>query len=502
MPEVPKLDIDLAARELRVDGSLVAIGARAFDVLAYLDAHTERVVSKSELLQEVWGGLAVEEGNLSVQISALRKALGPKAIATVPGVGYKLAASAPHVPPADGPSLPDIPSIAVLPFANLTGRAEQDYLVDGIVTDLAANLNRVSGIFVIASTSSFAYKGKAVALPDVGVALGVRYVLEGAIQQAGDTLRITVQLIEASSARTIWSERFTGAAADIFDLQDRISERTVAAIEPSLLFEESRRARAKPTDSLQAYDLALRAAPIVLRVSTMEDFKQAKTLLDQAIALDPDYALAKALWIRAHVMAVGSRAISHAEGAVAAPVARELLDVHQSDPLVLTYAGHMMVYLGGEQDLGLNAIANAKSLNPNSVLVRVSSGWVNGYTGRYEAAIEDFEHAYRINPLDPNLGHCRSGHGYALIGLGDYDGAVRYLEQALADDPGFGTTEQALGAAYQLAGKPVEAQRMIAQYAKAYPTNTVSYFLRTTPFQSTDLQDRMSAALRDAGLPE
>ncbi|MFN3144645.1 MAG: winged helix-turn-helix domain-containing protein [Paracoccaceae bacterium] len=485
-------------------GEPVPLGARAFDVLAHLNAHADRVVTKQELLETVWGGLAVEEGNLTVQISALRKVLGAKAIATVPGVGYKLATGPEpaHRPVQEGPPLPEKPSLAVLPFANLTGRPDQDYLIDGIVADLASALNRVSGIFVISTTSSFAYKGRVVSLAEVGVSLGVRYILEGSIQQAGETLRITVQLTEAESGRNIWSDRFTGTTADIFDLQDVISEKTVAAIEPSLLFEESRRARAKPTASLQAYDLTLQAAPLVLRVSSLADFREADEILDRALALDPDYALAKALKVRAHVMAAGSRAISHAEGAAALPVARDLLDAHQSDPLVLAYAGHMMAYLGDEPEMGIHALETAKSLNPNSVLVRVSSGWINAYVGRYAEAIADFEHAYRINPLDPNLGHCRSGHGFSLFGLGDYAGAVSLLEKALADDPGFGTTEQALGAAYELAGRPVEAQRVIARYARTYPSNTIAYYLRTTPFRQEDFRMRMVAGLRAAGLPE
>lgn len=504
MLEIPLLDIDPVSRELRVNGALVAIGARAFDVLVHLQAHSDRVVSKQELLDTVWGGLAVEEGNLSVQISTLRKLLGAKAIATVPGVGYKLAiGSEPeHRPTQAGPPLPAKPSLAVLPFANLTGRPDRDYLIDGIVADLASSLSRVSGIFVVSTTSSFAYKGRVVSLSDVGVNLGVRYILEGSIQQAGETLRITVQLSEAESSRTIWSDRFTGTTADIFDLQDIISEKTVAAIEPSLLFEESRRARAKPTESLQAYDLTLQAAPLVLRVSSLADFRQAVEILDRALALDPDYALAKALKVRAHVMAAGSRAISHAEGAAAIPLDRQLLDAHQSDPLVLAYAGHMMAYLGDEPAMGIHALETAKSLNPNSVLVRVSSGWINAYTGRYPEAIADFEHAYRINPLDPNLGHCRSGHGFCLFGLKDYEGAVSLLEKALADDPGFGTTEQALGAAYELAGRPIEAQRVIARYVKANPSNTIAYYLRTTPFREEDFRMRMAAGLRAAGVPE
>ena len=290
-------------REVLVDGAPIPLGARAFDVLAYLDAHMDRVVSKAELLEQVWGGLAVEEGNLSVQISALRKALGAKAIATVPGVGYKLATGfVPNAAP-DGPALPDKPSLAVLPFANLTGREEQAYLVEGLVSELIAALARIPALFVIAGGSTFALRGRSVDLSDVGRQLGVRYLLEGAIQQAGDQLRITVHLIEAETGRTIWTDRFTGATQEVFDLQDRLTEAVAFAMEPNVLLAESARAERK-TSNLGAYDLSLRAAPLAYRMTKIEDFDKARGLLEQAVALDPDYTEAKALLCRPILLGV------------------------------------------------------------------------------------------------------------------------------------------------------------------------------------------------------
>ena len=246
--------IDLAARQLVVDGQSMSLGARAFDVLAHLDAHVDRVVSKQELLERVWSGLAVEESNLTVQISAIRKALGGDAIATVPGVGYKLAraTTAEKTAPAVGPTIPDKPSLAVLPFANLSSDPSTDYLVDGVVSDLIAGISRIRGIFVIAASSSFKFKGQAVSLRDVGIELGVRYVLEGSVQLGGDRLRITSQLIEAETGHAIWSERFGGTTEDVFSLQDEITERTAAALELNVLFAEAGRAKNKPTDSIQA----------------------------------------------------------------------------------------------------------------------------------------------------------------------------------------------------------------------------------------------------------
>jgi TolB-like protein len=259
----PTLAIDATARAITLDGTPVTLGARAFDVLAHLDANRDRVVSKAELLETVWGGLSVEEGNLTVQISALRKVLGAKAIATVPGVGYKLTFGLEPEKDHEGPPLPDKPSLVVLPFANLSGTPENDYLVDGLITDIIASLSRLSALYVIAASTSFRFKGQPVDVADVGRQLGVRYAVEGSVQQAGPMLRVTVQLVEAATGRTIWSERFTGTTENVFDLQDEIAARVAGAVEPKLMFAEAGLSQAKPTEDLGAYDLVLRALPHV-----------------------------------------------------------------------------------------------------------------------------------------------------------------------------------------------------------------------------------------------
>lgn len=501
-PHMQPFKIDKNARTFELAGKPVQVGARAFDVLAFLDDHADRVVSKQELLEQVWGGLSVEEGNLSVQISALRKLLGADAISTVPGVGYKLTKGTEEQPTIQGPPLPQKPSVAVLPFANLTGDATTDYLVDGIVSDLISVLSRVPGIFVIAASSSFKYKGAVVSLRDVGTELGVRYVLEGSIQLGGDKLRITTQLVEAQTSHTIWSERFAGTTQDVFTLQDQITERTAAVLELNVMVAEASRARRAPTNNVRAYDLCLQASPGVMRISTRADFNSVVAMLDQAIAIDPDYAFAKALKVRAHTMAAGSRAITHEEGAAALPAAYALLGDNPTDPLVLAYAGHMVAYLGGDGELGYRSIQQGKSINPNSVLVRVSAAWCGAYLGYYQAAIEDAEFAYRLNPLDPNIGYCRAAHGYALMGLRVYDEAVKWLEKGLADDPTFGTTLQALAAAYELAGQHEKAVEAMTLYLRQTPAYTLARYQKTSPFIEPTLRQNVAQAMGAAGLPE
>lgn len=503
MTDTQAFEIRASQRDALVDGKPIALGARAFDVLAYLDTHRGRVVSKKELLDAVWGGLIVEEGNLSVQISTLRKVLGARAISTVPGVGYQL--SAPQAAPVSShapPPLPDTPSLAVLPFANMTGQADTDYLVDGIVTDLISVLTRVPGLFVIAATSSFKYKGRAVDLADVGRELGVRYVLEGSIQQAGNTLRITPQLVEAASGRTIWSERFTGTTLDVFELQDTITEHVAAAIEPTLRAAEAVRSREKPPQDLLAYDLCLRAEPTMRVTAKPEDFRRAFALLDEAVALDPDYAFARALRCWAYTAAAGGRFIAVRDCGVAVQDARTLLASDTKDPLVLAYAGHSLAYLDRGAEEGLVALRKAKALNPNSVTVLASSGWLHAYVGEFETALADIERALRLNPLDPNTGFVRSALGPILLGLGRVDEAIEMTELAFNEGPSYGSTILNLMMGYFRAGRMDESRAMAERLMAIKSDLTVSETVTVSPFKHEPHLRLMADAMRAAGVPE
>ncbi len=489
-------------RDIVLDGTPVTLGARAFDVLAYLDTHRDRVVTKSELLEHVWGGLAVEEGNLTVQISTLRKTLGAKAIATVPGVGYKLALEATPSQTPTGPALPDIPSLAVLPFANLTGRPEQDYLVDGIVTDLISALSRVSGLFVIAATSSFSFKGRPIDLDEVGRKLGVRYVLEGAIQQAGETMRITVQLVEAETGRTIWSERFAGNTADIFDLQDEITEMVCGVIEPTLREAEADRSASKPTTSLAAYDLCLQAIPLALRPSTISEFRRAVDLLDQAVALDPDYALAQAWKCRAFMTARATRWISKAEVDALDPLAEALLRHHKQDPLVLAFAAYTRAYLNHDRDSALRSMRRAVKMNPNSVLILNAAGWTEHYEFNNTVAIEHFRRALRLDPFGHVGADSRQGWGIIELLEGRYDASVPILEDSLADDTGNVGTVSALIAAYWHIGREAEARALVPKLLEMKPDFSRTRTLNDIAMREKHLLERVNDAFKAVGLPE
>jgi TolB-like protein len=262
--------LELGRRELWRDETPIHLGSRVFDILCALVSAKGEVVTKDQLMAHVWSGLVVEESNIHVHVSALRKALdegtnGRSYVVTVPGRGYRFvglpSASATDKPQLDTPRglpLPDRPSIAVLPFANLSGDAEQEYFADGIVEDIITALSRMRWLFVIARNSSFAYKGRAVDVKQVGRELGVRYVLEGSVRKSVSRVRIAGQLIDTATGAHLWADRFDGGLEDIFDLQDNITASVVSAIAPKLEQAEIERAKRKPTESLDSYDYFLR----------------------------------------------------------------------------------------------------------------------------------------------------------------------------------------------------------------------------------------------------
>ena len=290
--------LDLARRELRRDNRLVRLGSRALDILCVLASAGGKVVTKAELMERVWAGVIVEEHNIQVHISALRKAFeedddgdNDSWIVTLPGRGYRFLGS-PDPPaanksaPASSSPIPEEPSLAVLPFHNLSGDPEQEYFADGIVEEIITALARIRWLSVLARNSSFAYKGQHVDVKRVGRELGVRYVLEGSVRKGGGRVRIAAQLIDASTGAHLWADGFDGSVEDVFELQDRVASRVAGAIEPTLEAAEIRRSDERPTRDLTSYDLYLRALAHH-RSYDKDRLVQALDLLRQAIERDP-----------------------------------------------------------------------------------------------------------------------------------------------------------------------------------------------------------------------
>lgn len=499
------LKINAASRSVTLDGEPITLGARAFDVLAYLSANADRVITKEELLDHVWAGVLVEESNLTVQIAGLRNALGKDTVKTVPGVGYKftLGSDAPQTTASkDAPPVPTIPSVAVLPFANLTGSDDNGYMVDGIVNEITSALARVSSFFVISTTSTFTYRGKAIDLTEVGRDLGVRYILEGSIQKAGDRLRIFTNLVEAKTARMIWHDRFDGSIEDIFDLQDTVAESVAAAIEPKLIWAEAARARSKPTQNLAAYDLCMKAAPLVYRQNSLAHLEEGLALLKQALSLDPDYLQAKALTCYAHTGAFASRWWPFEKAVAALPLARDVLASNTDDPLALCYVGHYVAYLGQDRDAGLTALKRAQALNPNSGTIAMLLGWVHNYRSESEDAIEQLERAIRISPLHPQIAISKSGIAQALFYKHQLEDAARYYEEAMADFPEFATAQLGLIGCYWKLGELEKSAKMAEWFRQKVPDMSVALFKRTRPQINPFYTETIVEALRANGFPE
>lgn len=306
--------LDPDRRELTRGSQAIAVGPQVFDLLAYLVRNRERVVSKDDLLDVVWGGRVVSESTLTSHINAVRKAIGDsgqeqRLIRTVARKGFRFVGDVREARSSDGftspktepersneapahaLALPDKPSIAVLPFHNLSGDPEQEYFADGMVEDIIAALSRIRWLFVIARNSSFTYKGRAVDVKQVGHELGVRYVLEGSVRKAANRVRITGQLIDAATRGHLWAERFEGTLDDIFALQDQVAASVVGAIEPQLERAEIGRAKRKPTESLDAYDHYLRGMANLHR-GTRDAINEALPLFYKAVQLDPEFASA------------------------------------------------------------------------------------------------------------------------------------------------------------------------------------------------------------------
>ncbi len=399
------------------------------------------------------------------------------------------------------PSLPDKPSIVVLPFANLGGDAGQDFIADGIVEAITAALSRVRSFFVIARASAFAYKGRAINVCDVGRELGVAYVLEGSVQQAGSRIRINVELVETEAGANVWTSRYDGTLDDIFDLQDRVTEQVAGALQPSIRIAETDRARRKRPQELGAYDYAMRAMPYAWALE-QEGAAKALELLDEALKIDPDYPLALSLAGYCHAQrSVYNWAADLEESQrLALAMAERAAQLSGDDPLILTILGaaHTLAHnLGTARVLLERAVA----IDPNAALAWARLAWTDIYSDRPKEAIEKFERSTRLSPLDPSNYNNQSGIGSAYEMEGDYAKAVEYYQRALAERPHALWLYRHLAGALVGAGRMEEAKAAFAVMMRAYPDLTIAKFKQAMVF-SPPVRERMADNLRQLGLPE
>jgi len=425
--------------------------------------------------------------------------LGEQALKNIarPVRAYRpVAATAPSRPTL---TLPDRASIAVLPFQNMSGDPEQEYFADGMVDEIITGLSRVRWFFVISRNSSFTYKGRAVDVKQVGRELGVRYVLEGSIRKAAGRVRITGQLIDATTGGHIWADRFDGDLADIFELQDRVTESVVAAIEPSLLNAEIQRAQAKPTESLDAYDLYLRALSHFYS-KTRADLDAATVLLRRALSIDPSFTPAKGTLVVAYTQRIAQGWAETGEAETAVALARECAVEGRDDPISLRSAGHALALLAGEREEGVALQQRAMHFNPNSPATLVWAGWTYCFAGQPEPAIECLSRALRLDPLGAEVIDVASGLALAHLLAGRLQEALDYTERALHASPDWRPTLRFRIAALMGVGRIDEARALAQRLLAVDPEFRLS--TRPVSFGHGAMREVYRNALRDAGLPE
>jgi TolB-like protein/Tfp pilus assembly protein PilF len=516
-----KLSVDTDRRELRGPAGLIALEPQVFDLLVYLIGNREHVVSKNDIIAAVWHGRIVSESALTTRINAARSAIGDsgdaqRLIRTLPRRGFRFVGDVCEVrerggvtpisltePPNPLP-LPDRPSIAVLPFANMSGDREQDYFADGVAEEIITALSRMRLLFVIARNSSFAYKGKDVDVRQIGRELGVRYVLEGSLRTAANRLRITGQLVEASTGVHLWADRFEGDLEDIFDLQDRVTASVVGAIAPRIGQAEIDRAKRKPTENLDAYDYFLRGMANVHRWTRAAN-NQALQDFHRAIERDPEFATAYGLAARCYSQrkSCGWMVDRVKETAEAERLARLAADLGGDDAVALCTAGIVLGYAVGNLDDGNALIDQALSLNPNLAWAWVFGSWIKIWLGEPEAAEERGTRAMRLSPRDPEvLFFMQTATAYSHFLRGNYSDALSWAQAAMRQRPDVAISIGAAAASGALAGQFGEAQDAMLRLRQIEPGLRTSDLPALFPFRRHDDSNRWAEGLRKAGLTD
>ncbi|SEP50918.1 adenylate cyclase [Rhodospirillales bacterium URHD0017] len=412
-------------------------------------------------------------------------------------------ATAPSMVPTPLP-MPDKPSIAVLPFQNMSGDPEQEYFADGMVEEIIAALSRVQWLFVISRNSTFTYKDRHVDIKQVGRDLGVRYVLEGSVRKAGQRIRINGQLIDAASGMHLWAERFEGALDDVFALQDRVTASVVGAIAPKLEFAEIERTKRKPTESLTAYDFYLRGLANMHQDNTREATDMALEMLSRSIEIDHDFASALGLAARCYARRKANgwmvdRALERAEGE---RLARRASVLAKDDAVALCSAGFALAMLAGETENGAELIDRALAIDPNMARGWHDSGLVRLWLGQPDVALEHNSRAIRLSPLDPLIGQMQTGVAHAHFVEGRYEEASLWTGRAMRSRPNWLPSMILATANAALSGKLEDAQNLAGRLHSLDPTFRISSLRERLPFSRPEYLAPYEEGLRLAGLPE
>ena len=516
--------LDAERRELHRGADIVRVAPQVFDLLDYLIRNRERVVSKDDLIKTIWDARIVSDAALTTRLNAARSAIGDsgeeqRLIKTLPRKGFRFVGAVQETQsvlsvavteihseqPEPALPLPDKPSLAVLPFTNLSSDPEQEYFADGMVEDIITGLSRSKSLFVIARHSTFTYKGKAVDIKQVGRDLGVRYVLEGSVRKSGNRVRITGQLIDATAGTHLWADRFDSQLEDIFDLQDQITSSVIGALFPQLERAEIERAKRKPTESLQAYDYYLRALSSFYQF-TREQNIEALRLCQAANEIDPGFAAAYSLGAFSYLQrkVFGWTSDAAQERIEARRLVRSAIEIDKDDPTVLARAGQVISGLLNEVEDGLALVSRAQELDENLVIAWYSSGWEHLFLGDVDAALKQFHIAVRLSPLDPLLFFAQTGIAYAHFMAGRYDDGSSWAKSAVLHRPNYLTAQFILAACHAMSGRVEEARGVCARLMQAKPTLRLSTIIPKLKarFHTAEAIERLAQACRIAGIPE
>jgi len=508
--------LDTDKRELQRSSERIALEPQVFDLLVYLLEHRDRVVSRADLIATVWGGRIVSESALASRINAARRVIGDsgdeqKLIRTIPRKGLRFVGDvrvdAGEVAPQASEShessralpLPDRPAIAVLPFTNMTGDPQQEYFSDGISEDIITALSKLRWFFVIARNSSFIYKGRAVHLKQVAQELGVGYVVEGSVRRDGDHVRITAQLNDVATGSHIWAERYDRELASVFAVQDEITQAIVAAIEPQLYAAENFRATRKPPDSLDAWDLVMRALSHYWRV-TRQDNVVAQALLEKATVIDPNYGRALGVLAASHTFGAH---MGWADMAAAAPIAeraaRAAILADSEDPWAHCALGSVHLFMRRFDD-SLAEFELALQLNPNFSLAQGYYGLTLAYCGRWQEGDLAARRALRLSPRDPfSAIYCGIGAYARFVGR-DYEEAIRLSREGIRQRGDFVGAHRVLTAAAAMAGQDDLATLALSELRRAQPNVSLAWIASQMPIKDDAEREHYLAAFRRAGL--
>jgi TolB-like protein len=515
--------LDSDRRELRRGSEAIAVEPQVFDLLVYLLENRDRVVSKDDLIASIWGGRIVSESTLTSRINAARKAVGDsgeeqKLIRTIARKGLRFVGvvhtrpDGAEPPPADShpphevheqsrPALPlpDRPAIAVLPFANMTGDPQQEYFSDGISEDIITALSKLRWFFVIARNSSFIYKGKAVHMKQVAEELGVGYVVEGSVRKSSDRVRITAQLNDAATGSHIWAERYDRGLADVFAVQDEITEAIVAAIEPQIYAAENFRAKRKLPDNMDAWDLVMRALSYYWRV-TRQDNVVAQALLEKATAIDPNYGQALGVLATSHLFGAH---MGWADMATVVPIAERAalaaIRADGEDPWAHLALATVYLFTRRFED-SLAEFELALRLNPNFSLAQGYHGLALSYCGRWEEADLATRRALRLSPRDPFSAVYSGIAAYAQFVGRNYDEAMRLARESIRQRGDFVGAHRVLTAAAGMAGQAEIAATALQELRRAQPNISLAWIASQMPIKQAAEREHYLQGFRRAGL--